>query len=235
MDLSEADVIATLAHELHAQDTVQETVEVLVESAPSVVGSNAAGIVLALGERRWETGPAFGPGAIDADELHVKVGEGPAISAMQSGRTIVANHLATDGRWPEWSPAARNLGIASVLSVRLWASTRTMGAISFYSLRTDTFDDESVGIGEILARHASIAVASARHEESLTRAIDARKLVGQAQGILMERFGLDDRRAFDVLRRISQHTNTKLNEVARTLVTTRDLPGDPSRRRGTSG
>ena len=56
------------------------------------------------------------------------------------------------------------------------------------------------------------------------QAIDARKLIGQAQGILMERFALDDERAFEVLRRYSQNTNTKLNEVARILVHTRTLP-----------
>jgi len=58
----------------------------------------------------------------------------------------------------------------------------------------------------------------------LWQAIDARKLIGQAQGILMERFDLDDERAFEVLRRYSQNTNTKLNEVARALVHTRTLP-----------
>jgi GAF domain-containing protein len=99
----------------------------------------------------------------------------------------------------------------------------------FYGTGPDTFDDASIGIAEILGRHASIAVASARQEESLTRAIDARKLVGQAQGILMERYSLDDRRAFDVLRRYSQTTNTKLNEVARILVSTRRLPDDSER------
>ena len=67
-------------------------------------------------------------------------------------------------------------------------------------------------------------MASARNEESLTQAIDARKLIGQAQGILMERYDLDDRRAFDVLRRYSQDHNLKLNEVARLLVSTGRLP-----------
>ena len=46
--------------------------------------------------------------------------------------------------------------------------------------------------------------------DSLSQAIDARKLVGQAQGILMERYDLDDRQAFDVLRRASQRLNRKV-------------------------
>ena len=119
---------------------------------------------------------------------------------------------------------AAALGLHSALSVRLWTASHTLGTMTLYAERPRAFDADSVAIAEILGRHASVALASARHEESLTQAIDARKLVGQAQGILMERFDLDDRQAFDVLRRYSQTTNTKLNEVARMLVDTRRLP-----------
>jgi GAF domain-containing protein len=229
IEFPEADLIANLAHELHDQPSVEDTIEVLVESAPAVVGSESAGTVFTRGGRRWDTGPSSGSIAAKADLLHVELGEGPAITAMEARATILANHLATDGRWPDWNTAAREIGVASVLALRLWTSHVSMGAILFYGAEPDTFDEASIGIAEIIGRHASIAVASARQEESLTRAIDARKLVGQAQGILMERYSLDDRRAFDVLRRYSQATNTKLNEVARILVSTRRLPTDEAR------
>jgi AmiR/NasT family two-component response regulator len=62
-------------------------------------------------------------------------------------------------------------------------------------------------------------------DTTLAQAIDARKLIGQAMGILMERFDLDGNRAFEVLRRYSQDTNTKLRDVAQQLVDTRTLPG----------
>jgi AmiR/NasT family two-component response regulator len=54
--------------------------------------------------------------------------------------------------------------------------------------------------------------------------VDARKLVGQAMGILMERYDLDADRAFKVLQRYSQSTNTKLRDVAQQLIDTRRLP-----------
>ena len=86
------------------------------------------------------------------------------------------------------------------------------------------FDDDDIAVAHILARHASVAVGTARQEETLWQAIDARKLIGQAQGILMERFGLDGDRAFAVLQRYSQDNNVKLREVARRLVDTGLLP-----------
>jgi AmiR/NasT family two-component response regulator len=64
----------------------------------------------------------------------------------------------------------------------------------------------------------------ASDSENFSRALDSRKLIGQAQGILMERFHLDDTRAFEVLRRYSQDNNIKLRDVAQTIVDTRRLP-----------
>jgi AmiR/NasT family two-component response regulator len=63
-----------------------------------------------------------------------------------------------------------------------------------------------------------------RSERDLWRAIDSRHLIGQAQGILMERLKLSPEKAFAVLRRHSQQSNIKLHEVAATLVRTGQLP-----------
>ena len=60
-----------------------------------------------------------------------------------------------------------------------------------------------------------------RRSEVLFR---TRELIGQAQGILMERERLTADQAFDVQRRASQHMNIKLREVAETLVATGESP-----------
>jgi hypothetical protein len=49
-------------------------------------------------------------------------------------------------------------------------------------------------------------------------------MIVQAMGILMERYQIDDDRAFAILRRYSQDTNTKLGDVAQLLIDTRKLP-----------
>jgi AmiR/NasT family two-component response regulator len=85
----------------------------------------------------------------------------------------------------------------------------------------DTVDEAT---GRLLARHASVAVATVRQASTLAQAVEARTLIGQAQGLLMERFAIDADHAFAVLRRYSQDNNIKLRIVADELVTTRRLP-----------
>ncbi|MCL8252177.1 anti-sigma factor antagonist [Aeromicrobium fastidiosum] len=112
----------------------------------------------------------------------------------------------------------------SVVSVRLHTDDRTIGALNLYSRTAGSFTTSDVAIAMTFARHASIALASSEEIFHLKIAVDSRKVVGQAQGILMERFGIGGDRAFDVLRRYSQTSNVKLSVVAQRVVDERRLP-----------
>jgi GAF domain-containing protein len=221
---SEADAFARLALELHDQRNLEKTLEKIVASAAAVVGCDYAGVLVTSKGNKFSAMTASHPIAEKADKLQAERHEGPGIAAIADGRTTLVTDTAEDLRWPHWATEMRNLHLRSVLAVRLWTSQSTLGALNLYACSPRWFDPDALAVAEILGRHASIALATAREEESLWQAIDARKLIGQAQGILMERFALDDERAFEVLRRYSQNTNTKLNEVARILVHTRNLP-----------
>jgi transcriptional regulator with GAF, ATPase, and Fis domain len=221
---SEADAFARLAMELHDQTDLEKTLEKIVESAAAVVGCDYAGVLVTSKGNKFNAISASDPIAEKADMLQAEWHEGPGIAAIADARTTLVADTAADMRWPRWAAGTRDLQLRSVLAVRLWTSQSTLGALNLYACSPRWFDADALAVAEVLGRHASIALASAREEESLWQAIDARKLIGQAQGMLMERFALDDERAFEVLRRYSQNTNTKLNEVARILVHTRTLP-----------
>ena len=221
---SEADAFARLAHELHDQTNVEQTLAKIVESAVAVVGCDHAGVLLTRKGSQVDAIIASHPIAEKADKLQIELHEGPGIVSVADTRTTLVTNTATDMRWPHWAAEMRDLHLGSVLAVRLWTSKATLGVLNLYACPQRWFDPDAVAAAELFGRHASIALSSAKQEESLLQAIDARTLIGRAQGILMERFALDDQGAFEVLRRYSQNTNTKLNKVARILVRSRTLP-----------
>ena len=159
------------------------------------------------------------------DELQFTLQEGPCFDAIWSGETIHANDLTNDPRWPRWSAlVVADLGVASMLSYRLFTTGKTLGALNLYSRSLDAFDPDDINNGYYLAAHLAIALAGAETTEQLTSAIASRTAIGQAEGILMERFDLQPAQAFAVLTRISQHSNVRLHLVALELVKTRKLP-----------
>jgi AmiR/NasT family two-component response regulator len=73
----------------------------------------------------------------------------------------------------------------------------------------------------VLAAHAAAAILASRQGDQLQSALSTRDRIGQAKGIIMERFGIDDVRAFAMLRQLSQDGNTKLSEIAQRVIDTR--------------
>jgi GAF domain-containing protein len=220
----DADAFARLAHDLNDQPNLEKTLEKIVESAVAVLGCDYAGLLMTSTGNLLVAITASDPAAEKADKLQLELQEGPGIAAVAEARTSVVHDTAADMRWPRWAAGMRDLHVGSVLAVQLWTSQSTLGALNLYACAQRWFDADALATAGVLSRHASIALSIARQEESLRQAIDARTLIGRAQGILMERFAIDDQAAFEVLRRHSQNTNTKLNEVARILIRSRTLP-----------
>lgn len=219
-----AEDFARMALELHDEPGVEQTVERVVQFARAAIGCGHAGVMLVHAGGVVETAAATDPVVEKADQLQMETHEGPCLSTIFDGDGTLVHDTATDQRWPEWSRRVAELGLRSVLSVRLGTGTDRIGALNLFDAQPGRFDVDDDAVAHILARHASVALANARQEFNLWQAIDTRKLIGQAQGILMERFDLTADQAFAVLRRYSQDHNTKLREVASRLIETRKLP-----------
>ena len=222
-----ADSFARLAIEMHEAPGVEEAIEAVVQFALQALSCTYAGVALYARGSRPEVAAVTDPVVADVYDLQLSSQTGPLVTALQEKTTVLIRDTTSDDRWPEWAAKVAALGVRSVLDVPLVTGAgahQTVGVLGLYSPAADAFDADDEAIAHILARHASVAVASARHEETMAQAVDARKLVGQAMGILMERFDVDGDRAFAILKRYSQDTNTKLRDVAQQLIDTRKLP-----------
>jgi GAF domain-containing protein len=135
---------------------------------------------------------------------------------------VRTDNFEYETRWPAYSAAVRELGVLSGLSLRLYTQDRTAGALNLFGFQPTKWDHERVTVGTVLAAHAAAAIVSNRQGEQLQSALSSRDRIGQAKGIIMERFKIDDMRAFDMMRRLSQESNTPLVDIAQRVIDTRD-------------
>ncbi|MGI3784107.1 MAG: ANTAR domain-containing protein, partial [Janthinobacterium lividum] len=126
-------------------------------------------------------------------------------------------------RWPQFAQRAYEAGAGSMLSFQLYVQGDTLGALNLYNPEPNGFDEESEQVGLLFASHAAVAFADAQKMDHLDRAVASRDLIGQAKGMLMERYQIDGEGAFRVLARVSQSSNRPLREVATELVHTGQL------------
>ncbi|MEJ2890528.1 GAF and ANTAR domain-containing protein [Actinomycetospora aeridis] len=159
------------------------------------------------------------------DRTQIRMAEGPCIDAIAGADTVTLTDAATETRWPQFVPEATRHGVRASLSVPL-SSTSLVGAVNLHLTR-HALDDPSARVriqrsAQMFVAFASLALGAADRLDELKGALVRRDVIGQAKGILMNRYDVDADEAFDRLRRASQTTNIKLYEVATWLVTCRE-------------
>lgn len=173
-----------------------------------------------------------GPTATAVDRLQYQLHQGPCLDAAVGEAVVLSDDLTTDARWPRFGPrCAEDLGVLSMLSVRVPVGGTDHAALNFYAESTDAFGEVDVPLASLFAPFAGLAVEYALREQdvgNLEAALTSSRQIGTAIGILMARRRITSEEAFDVLRRASQSLNLKLREVAAEVELTGEVPQPPS-------
>jgi transcriptional regulator with GAF, ATPase, and Fis domain len=152
------------------------------------------------------------------DRAQQVAGQGPCLDAINGHKAIRCDDLRTDVRWPRFAPSATAAGVHSVLSCPMDIRCNTGATLSLFGFQAEAFGVESEATSAMLANHAAIALISAKQERQFRAALATRDVIGQAKGMVMERFGVDAPRAFAMLKAISQATNTPVRDLSAKLV-----------------
>lgn len=202
--------------------TIERITAAAVEVLPEV---EHASITIRHGDGRLET---FAPTAdviVELDAAQYDLQEGPCYEAAVDTVHVTAPDLADDPRFVRYAPVALAAGIRAQAGIRLFETPTSNGALNLYSARAGAFADLGA-LGQLFAHQSAVALAYAREIGQLQEAVQTRQLIGQAVGVTMARFDLDEARAFGFLARLSQDTNVKLRAVAERLL---DEVGEPER------
>jgi GAF domain-containing protein len=184
-------------------------------------GADTAGVLLVSKGGKFESLSGTSELIYEVDRLQEKHNTGPCVDAAVNELVVRTEDFETETRWPQYSREVCKLGVRSSISFKLYTGDRTAGALNVFSRSPHSFDADSEVIGSILAAHAAAAVLASRDSQQLQAALLSRDLIGQAKGMLMERFDVDAGGAFDMLRKLSQQMNVRLAEIAKRIVETR--------------
>ena len=214
--------IAELVQNLHGRpDTDSDTVlaELAEHAAVEIPGAQYAGITITRNGKHIDTPAATHIYPMLLDKVQQRYQEGPCLTAAWEEKTVHVANLETDERFPLYrQDALAETPIKSIMAFQLFIAGETMGALNVYSEQPNVFDSESRNIGLVFAAHSSVAWNSARRDEQFKKALASRDTIGQAKGMIMERYGVDAVQAFELLRKLSQDSNVPLIKVATELV-----------------
>jgi ANTAR domain/GAF domain len=202
-----------LAAELRPGDldqTLSAITRAAVRTLPDV---QEASISILHGDGRLDTVAPTDPVLYALDAAQHDLGEGPCLDASEHGVHVISPDLRADERFPRYARAAAEFGFVAQVGLSLFRRSDSRGALNLYSQRPGSFRDLA-DLAPLFAEQTALALGYALEIGNLTRALETRSTIGQAVGIVMERYQLDERSAFAFLTRLSQHGNVKLREVA---------------------
>ena len=197
-----------------------------VEGLEAAEGELAAGTAARLDrlQRVLDEGPAVdvvdppGPGTVE---------EGPAgLPEPGQAPAVTTSDLSRDDRYPSYGAVALTAGVRAQAAVVLFDTAGARGVLNLYSQQAGAFDDTAV-LTDLFARHSATALAYAAEYDDRETDVVERRAVGQALGIVMERYTLAEAQAFALLQQTAERRAVSVRLVAQELVAHADEASSP--------
>lgn len=138
------------------------------------------------------------------------------------GEVLLLRDLGADPGAPAWHAVAARLGFRSALLLGLPALSSGAATLALYARAVDAFAARPLPAATRVVVLAGSALREAERRLNLEEALRTRGIIGQAQGVLMERYGLTSDQAMAFLRRQSQDTQLPIRDLATEVVRRRE-------------
>jgi transcriptional regulator with GAF, ATPase, and Fis domain len=221
-----ADTFVALADTLVDEYDVVDLMHRLSDECVSLLGAEAAGLLLADQRGRLQVIGASAERSRILELLQLEADAGPCLDCYRSGRLVVIPDLQREAsRWPAFAAAATDVGFGSVYALPLRLRAEVIGTLNLFGLSNHVLDQDALRLAQGLADVATIGILherAIRHSELLAEqlqsALTSRIVIEQAKGILAEHSLLDMDVAFDRLRAYARNHNKRLSAVASDVV-----------------
>lgn len=213
--------IAEIARRLYQRRGVHGGVvaELVEHAAAELPGVDYANVTVTAGASAIDTPAATHPCAVLLDDIQRRLREGPCLSSAWHNKTVHVEDLDSESRWPRFrAEALSSTPVRSIMGFQLFVTGKSMGSLNVFAERPHAFDGQTRRLGSLFATHTALVWDAARREVQFQEALASRDIIGQAKGMIMERYHLDAAQAFDMLRTLSHDTNTALADVAARII-----------------
>ncbi|MBE1552170.1 hypothetical protein GGC64_006257 [Mycobacterium sp. OAS707] len=224
-DAEPPSVFSALAKIVYNDSEPAEVYAAICLAAPVLVDGCDHASVMLRQHPRYFTAAASDDIARHIDTLERGVGDGPCVDAIRDETPQIEPDWTRGSSWPRLAAEViSQTPVRGAMGFRLLVNNRKVGALNLFSDTRNAFDANAADQAIVLAAFASVAamaVARGEQAELLHHGMISNREVGKAIGMLMLLHNISDAEAFTLLRRVSQHLNVKLVDIARDVINRR--------------
>jgi diguanylate cyclase (GGDEF)-like protein len=165
-------VLSEFARTMATEFPIQGILEHLVRRIVEVLPITAAGVTLISTGESPRYVAASDESALRFERLQTDMGEGPCLSAFDSGSAIAIPDLAREVRYPRFGPAAADAGLAGVFTFPMRHGHGRLGALDLYRDSTGALNHRDMGVAQTLADVAAAYLLNARARDDAQATAD---------------------------------------------------------------
>ncbi len=120
-----------------------------------------------------------------------------------------------------YKPMAKKLGLKSLLAIPMMVKFKPLGVINFYTTSLRHFKESEIEFLQLVANQAALALErdSLINEISKSKkALQERKLIEKAKGIVMKKKNITEQEAYELLRATSMSSRKLIVDVAKAIL-----------------
>lgn len=220
------DLLSGVSRTIVSNYYLKEILELIVAMTAEVMDSKICSIML-LDEKREELFIASTQ-SLSQDYLskpNLKVGQSISGRVVLEKKPITVLDVTKESgfMYPE---VAQREGIVSLLSVPMLIKDRAIGVINSYTKNEHRFRKEEIDILQAVANQAAAAIENTHLSEEILaarEALESRKVVERAKGILMKELGISEDEAYKKIHRKSMDMRKTMKDIAEAIILATDL------------
>ena len=219
-------VLAGLAQTLSEENYLDRILQAISEMLAETFDAPVCSIMLVDDDRRELVISAARCSSPEyLHKMPIKIVDSLIGRVVREGRPIVIPNVLQEKQY-QYPELARRTGLASLLSVPMLSRETVMGTINIYTREARHFTDEEIGFVKVVAGQAAIAIENARllaETLEMKRALEVRKIVERAKGILQHKHQITEAEAYLRLRNESRRLRRPMRDLAEAVILSDDL------------
>ncbi len=158
----------------------------------------------------------------------IRIGESISGVAFRDGSPIQTEDVQKDPRY-SFKDLARKENLFSLLSVPMMIKNRAIGVINVYTSRPHHFSKDEIKVLQTVANQAAIAWENTgllQKTLEMEEALESRKKIDRAKGILMKIHRITEDEAYRLLQKKSMNIRKSMKEIAEAILLAHDMKVD---------
>jgi len=224
--VKQLEVLSSVSQTIVSNRYLKEILQLIVTMTAQVMNSKICSIML-LDEKRQELSIAATQSLSGTykNKPNLKVGESISGRVVKKRKPITVLDVTKESgyMYPE---IARKEGIVSMLSIPMMLKERVIGVINSYTSHKHKFSDGEIKILQAVANQAAVAIENTNLNQEILaakEALETRKLVEKAKGILMKELEISENDAYKKIHRKSMDSRKSMKEISEAIILSAEM------------